>query len=419
MTTFKKPHIYASTILPMGKNNIEALNRFVGAHKRYQSPTEFGSHGEVEAKEEGSFEMTGHGIMLTPGNYDFCNWLHADVSEFAARNKKYGLSLYKSGLAVLGLQPDGAACSIDQIKEMAGQLTYKITDCIFPVLNEGQQLMLSAVLQTDKLAESWYKVQAYSLVVCEENPFAGMKAKDVKTQYSSTIEAYTDWIVSAQDIGDGMLFIGMAGMLYLGKRQEEIDKILRDILFLKSCNKMSHHVHSLLWSLRKRLQNLKDESKKGNYKTLKTNNEKICGLTDVLSKIQVYDRMLERETGEIAKHWKEDSCGQESCFVDSVCEAFADEVEKSIDRSGTISQLTKDLEVLSLELENRLELLMTRDSMTLNVILLVLTIISLLGIGEVAGFSETQWKIVGLVILPFGLASLIYLRNYFKNFLKG
>ncbi|MEA1875921.1 MAG: hypothetical protein U9N86_03575 [Bacteroidota bacterium] len=416
MIKYKDPKIYAATILPFGKNNIESLNRFVGSHKRYTSPTEFGSAGEVSQKEEGSFSMQNHGILLTPEAYSFCSYLQASVSEYHDREKKYGLSLYKSGLSVLGINLENDF-SVDRLKQITGQLSYKITDCVFPVLNEGQQSILSATLQTDDLSKSWYKTQVYSFISCEDSPFGTLEPEEILENNSADVEALTDWVLSYHKMDNGILFIGMAAMLYIGKHCAETDEVLRQILYLKTCNKVSHHQHSALWSFRKQLQNLKESGKQGNYKILKSNNESICSHNDVLSKIQVFDNSLEKETEIIAQQWEQTN-KVENKFHQLISDSFSDEVEKSIERSKTINLLTKELEVLSSELENRLELLMTRDSMTLNIILLILTIISLLGVGEVVGFNQKQWTIVALVILPFTMISFIYLRNFLKNFNK-
>lgn len=416
MINYNNPKIYAATILPIGKNNIESLNRFVGSHKRYTSPTEFGSTGEVTQKEEGSFSMQKHGILLSPESYSFCSYLKANVSEYDDKDKKFGLSLYKSGLSVLGMRLENAF-SVDKLKQITGQLSYKITDCVFPVLNEGQQSIVSATLQSDDLSKSWYKTHVYSLISCEESPFGTLEPDEILKTNSNDVEALTDWVLSSHKLENGILFIGMAAMLYIGKHNTKTDDILRQILYLKTCNKVSHHQHTVLWSFRKQLQNLKESGKRGNYKILKTNNESICSHNDILSKIQVFDNLLEKETEIIAHQW-EDTHLVEDELHNLISEGFSDEVEKSIERSKTINLLTKELEVLSSELENRLELLMTRDSMTLNIILLILTIISLLGVGEVVGFNQKQWTIVALVILPFSMISFIYLRNFLKNFNK-
>lgn len=416
MVIYKNPRIYAATLLPVGKNNIELLNRFVGSHKRYTSPTEFGSLGEVSYKKEGTFSLLNHGILLTPESYSFCSYLQANVSEYHDKEKVYGLSLYKSGLTVLGLHLDNDF-SVDKLKQLISQLSYKITDCVFPVLNEGQRSILSATLQVDDLSKSWYKTQSYSLVTCEVTPFESLDPIEILNMYSAELEVVTDWVISYHKIDDGVLFVGMASMLYVGKRNTLIDEILKQMLYLKSCNKMSQYIFALLWSFRKQLQSLKESCKKGNYKILKRNNDKLCKLNDVLLKIEVFDDLLGKATEEIGLQWKKTDMIDDE-FYNLISDSFLDEVEKSRERRNTINLLIKELSVLGSELENRLELLMTRDSMRLNIILLSLTIISLLGIGEVVGFTKKQWTVVVLVVFVFCIILVVYLRGFIKIFIK-
>lgn len=416
MIKYKNPQIYISTLLPVGKSGIESLNRFVGAHKRYTSATEFGSVGEVKHKEDGTFTMQNHGILLSPVSFDFCSYLKANIAEYSAKDKKYGLSIYKNGLSVLGININ-KNISVDKLKQLSGQLSYKITDCVLPVLNEGQQSLVSALLQTKDLSSSWTKIASYSLAVSEESPFESTDPQEILKNHSAQIEAYTDWVISSHKLDEGLLFIGMSGILYLGKRNPNIDKCLKLLLFLKSCNKISHQLHTLLWSVRKKLHELKVCSKNGNYRILKKINDDICSLNDTLSKIKIYDNFLRDETILISQQWKESKEINDS-LKNFIFPQFNDEADKSLERDNTIKQLIKEFEILGSELENRLELIMTKDSMTLNTILLALTVISALSIGEVVGFNQKQWVVVAIVIIVFGIISFSYLKNMLKIFYK-
>jgi hypothetical protein len=360
--------------------------------------------------------MDAHGILLTPEAYEFSSYLHANISTYDNPDEKYGLSIYKSGLSILGMSTD-KSLSASELKNLTASLTYKIPDTLLPILNEGQQTLLSAILQTDKDLKTRYKIKSYSLITCEESPFDSSDPEEMLNKQSIEIEILTDWIISWYKLPKGILFIGMAGSLYIGNRDTQTDSVLRRILYLQTLNNLSHYLHSLLWSVRKQLQNLKESGKEANYKVLKSNNEHICVLNDLLAKIEVYDHLLQNETHEIAEKWKSME-GNDEHLHRKIRDKFSDEIEKSTERGTTIEQLKRELEVLSSELENRLELIMTRDTMTLNIILLVLTVISVLGIGEIVGFDSTQWLIVAVVIVPFGAVSIWYLRNFLKNFHK-
>jgi membrane protein implicated in regulation of membrane protease activity len=45
-------------------------------------------------------------------------------------------------------------------------------------------------------------------------------------------------------------------------------------------------------------------------------------------------------------------------------------------------------------------------------------VISVLGVAEVVGFTEEQWKVVVVVLLPFVFLTVFYMRNFLKNFNK-
>ena len=95
---------------------------------------------------------------------------------------------------------------------------------------------------------------------------------------------------------------------------------------------------------------------------------------------------------------------------------FEHEIEKSENREITLQQLSDEISVLTSELENKLELIMTKDNMHLNLILLILTIISILGVAEVLDFSREQWEVVAAFVVPFGLFVIYYVYNFLRNF---
>ena len=410
------PTIYTSTWLPIGKSNMEALNRFVGAHKRYTTPTEFGNSGYVENMESGVFKVKNHGVFLTPVAYEFANYLHANIKEEYNSEKVYGLSVYKNGLAGIGISVQ-EELTTDEIKFISGKLAYKIVDCIFPILNDVQQSLISTIIREPILSKAHHKIQVYSLIKAKEISVPGSNSTEILKNDSDSIESITDWVTDHTSFSNCHVFIGMDATLCIGEVNSETEKALRLIQFLLTCNKSSHHLHSLLWSLRKKVHSLREKSDEANYKILKSNNEEICTYNTLLLKLKVFDSLLKEETAEMAGIWQELNWGK-SEFSHRIYHRYLDEVEKSENRKITINQLTEELDVLSTELENKLELIMTRDSMTMNIILLVLTIISLFGVGEVAGFTEKQWGIVAIVMVPFTTVTLIYLNNYIKNFKK-
>jgi hypothetical protein len=412
----QNPEIHTATWLPFGRNEMEALNRFVGSHKKYTSPTEFGIGGIVNDLGKGSFTMKNHGIFLVPVDYSFTNYLHARLKEDYHSNREYGLSVYKNGLTALGVSHNGQM-DIDDAKMITGQLTYQFTDCVFPVLNDVQQSLISSLYEEEDLSRARHKIHSYSLVTCDPDGIEYKSSEELLQAHPNTVEALTDWIIAHTTIENCHIFMGMAAILCVGKPTRELKEALRYVLYLQTCLKTSQRMHSLLWSLRKRIHNVRNSIKVSNYKNLKENNELICVLNDHLSKLKVFDGLLRKETMEMAEKWNEVTFPPDD-FKERVHHRYRDEVEKSDNREATISQLTEELAVLTSEVENRLELIMTRDNMRLNIILLILTIVSVLGVAEVVGFSKEQWQVVAAFLLPFTFITIIYIRNFLKNFNK-
>jgi hypothetical protein len=351
-----------------------------------------------------------------PEKYQFTTFLQARLKESYYDDNELGFGIHKNGLATLGVSHSGIL-SIDEAKLITGKLTYKFADCVFPVLNEVQRSLLSSVYDEKEIMSAPHKIYSYSLIkgICPEWDYNS--TDEILQKHPHVIDALTDWIIDHTTMGNCQIFMGMAAVLCLGDPDEETDNILKFILYLQTCMKTSQRLHSLLWSLRKRIQNIRNNIKNSNYKTLKENNELICELNDNLSKIKVFDELLRNETDEMTSLWDKIHF-EDSRFKERISENFRDEVEKSENREATIQQLTEELNVLTSEVENRLELIMTRDNMRLNIILLILTVISVLGVAEVVGFTEEQWKVVVVVLLPFVFLTVFYMRNFLKNFNK-
>ena len=149
---------------------------------------------------------------------------------------------------------------------------------------------------------------------------------------------------------------------------------------------------------------------------MKQTNEKICVLNDMLSKLKVFDQMLRYETKILSEDFNKARKNNNSPIHQKLATDFEYEIEKTENRSVTLDQLSEEVNGLSSELENRLELIMTKDNMQLNLILLILTVISILGVAEVQGFSKEQWEIVVAFLIPFGIFILFYVRKLMKNY---
>lgn len=412
----KNIEAYSATWLPFGRSNMEALNRFVGSHKKYTSATEFGIKGSIKDMGEGAIAMKEHGVFLTPIEYDFTGFLKAVLREESNTSKEFGVYLSKFGLATLGIDiEEKEALTTDEVKIICGKLNYKFSSCVMPLLTDVQQGLVNSLYEVSRSADIGYKLHSYSLVKCTIDEASDMGNSDQFLEnFGAEVASITDWVMDHTTIDGCHIFVGMAACLCVGATTPQVEAYLQNLMYVHSCHKTAQRLHSLLWSIRRQIQNYRKEISSGSYKILKKTNDQICVTNDLLSKISVFDQMLRDETrllfDDVEEKFSSGSLGVH------LIKDYEHEIEKSENRDVTIQQLMEEVNVLSSELENRLELIMTKDNMQLNLILLVLTVISILGVAEIIGFSKEQWGVVGVFLGPFGVFILFYLRKFLKNY---
>lgn len=409
--------VFTAAWLPFGRSNMEALNRFVGSHKKYTSATEFGVEGCIQNMAKGTITMKEHGIYLRPVDYDFTGFLKAVLTQESSSAGEYGLHISKTGLTSLGLAlEDGEALTPDEVKILCGKLNYKFSPCVMPLLTDVQQSLVAGLYEVPEAKEVGYKLHSYSLVKCNLKDVTMKDSAEILEKYSLEIASLTDWVIHHESINGCHIFIGMAACMCVGETNAETDALLQNILYVNTCQKTAQRLHSLLWSCRRQIQLLRDDIRDGSYKVLKQSNEKICTLNDKLSKLKVFDQMLRDETSYVYSEYHKSGTNDGTLMKSKLEAEFDYEIEKSENRSVTLDQLLEEVNVLGSELENRLELIMTKDNMQLNLILLILTVVSILGVAEIQNFSREQWEIVTVFLFPFGLFILFYIRKLIKNY---
>ncbi len=415
-TTFSDIQVFNAAWLPFGRSNMEALNRFVGSHKKYTSATEFGVDGCINDMARGSIKMHEHGIFLSPIDYNFTGFLKAKLTQEHASKDDYGLNISKNGLTCLGisLEPQNKL-SLDEVKIVCGKLNYNFSNCVMPLLTDVQQSLVASLYEVADAKEAGYKLHSYALVKCKIDDEAADSTAFLE-KYSQEVASLTDWVMHHETIDGCHIFVGMAACLCVGETNQNIDCLLQDLLYVNTCQKTAQRLHSILWSCRRQIQLLRDDTQNGSYTLLKQTNEKICVLNDMLSKLKVFDQMLRYETKILSEDFNKARKNNNSPIHQKLATNFEYEIEKSENRSVTLDQLSEEVNGLSSELENRLELIMTKDNMQLNLILLILTVISILGVAEVQGFSKEQWEIVVAFLIPFGIFILFYVRKLMKNY---
>lgn len=405
--------LYNSVWLPFGRSNMEALNRFVGSHKKYTTPTEFGVQGSIDNMLKGSIQMKEHGVFLTPVDFDFTGFLKAKVKKNYEDKQEHGLSIYKNGLSVLGIELQNQI-GIDSAKIMSGKLNQNFASLVLPLLTDIQKSILSGLYGEEKLELLSHKLHSYSLLKCELEKHQFESTDQIIEQFPNYIDAFTDWIISHHTIDGCHIFIGMAGCICIGKTNEKVESLLKYILYQQTCMKTAQRLHSLLWTIRRKIHNVRQDIRKSKYRLLKESSDVICELNDTLSKISVFDQLLQYETKDLYSEIQ--SLENNNHLSNELIKNYIYELEKSENREITVQQLNKELSVLSSELENKLELIMTKDNTQLNLILLILTVISVLGVAEANNFTQQQWGIVMIFLLPFSFFIFMYVRKLRKNY---
>lgn len=407
--------IFSMTWLPIGRSNMEALNRFVGAHKQYSTPTEFGITGVISDMSLGYVSMEKHGVFLTPCKADMSGFLKANLKSSVNAENELGLSMYKSGLTSLGVIID-KVINLEDAKIISGKLNYNFSKYVFPLLTGVQQSLISKLYSEKEISNVEHKLHSYSVICCEIENLNCETTDDFIKKFPGYLDSYTDWLLSNTSINGCLIFIGTAGCVCIGKPNKEVEDLLRYISYQKTCHKIAQRLHSLLWSLRKQIQLIRNEIKESNYRILKANNEKVCELNDALAKIRVFDQTLRTETIGQFEEISALAVFSNSNFCSDLIRDFKYEIEKSENRDITIKQLQEELKSLSMELDNKLDLIMTRDSMQLNMILLFLTVISVLGVAEVLKFSKEQWQVVGIFLTMAVIFLIYYLKKLITNY---
>ncbi|PWD99798.1 magnesium transporter CorA family protein [Marinilabilia rubra] len=412
--SFDNPTIISSAWLPFGRSDMEALNRFVGAHKRYSAPTEFGSIGEITDLSNGTIRMDHHGIFLVPVDFEFTGFLKANVQSSTDNSNQYGLSIYKNGLTGLGITLE-TKLRAEDIKVLTGKLSDGFSDYVFPILTDVQKSLVAGIYNEKSINNLRNKFHTYSVTIGEQKELQTLSSSEVLENFQSEIEVITDWVVFHTTTNDCHIFAGMAGCLIIGTPTKEMVELFRQLMFTQVCQKTAQRMHSHLWALRRQLELIRQNLQRGSYIDLKNNHQKICEINDVLSHTEVFENKLRYEIKDLHHKFKE-SINASDPLIEFISQNFAHELEKAENRESTVLQLSSEVGVINDEMENKLELIMTKDNMQLNLVLLILTVISAFSIAEIMNFSFEQWGLVALFIIPFTLFVLIYLRKMVKEY---
>ncbi|MEE4258687.1 MAG: hypothetical protein V2I62_02935 [Bacteroidales bacterium] len=422
--SFFNPSIVICEWLPMGRNNMSALNRHLGSHKQYKAPTEFGMEGVVEDISKGQFKMKNSGCFLEPVDFTFSGSLKATLKNNFKDQQAKGVELDKDGCCYIGLKLKNKV-PIDKTKELIGKTEIEFTRQFVPLLADNQVDLLECAYGVDDIIASPFALSSYSMVVTDA--LIGADNKEVaindteefikSEEFSNVLMPVTDWIISHFTIKGCHIFIGMKAMVCIGPYPEPVKELLKGILFQKTILNVSMRMFSNLWAKNKRLTSISESIPKATYKLLKDFNVELGKINNHFSRQNVVSDMMIDAIKKKRTNWDKLIAENKLFQRLDTGEGLKEEQEKSEDRILIIKQMYIDIEGLRDQLQQRMSLIMTKNGQQLNLTLLVLTLISVLGIADIFGFTFRKTILVIFVVAPFiyfAIRSFIRYRKHFN-----
>ncbi|MBN2653443.1 MAG: hypothetical protein JXR63_13775 [Spirochaetales bacterium] len=410
----QRPAIVSTQWIPLGKNNITALNRFIGSHKQYTEPTEFGIKGCFKDISRGSFKMQEKGILLTPKRFDFSSFVEMEIEdEFGFA----GIKLDSSGYARIGIEAEKPHLCTNLLKSISSDLNFRFVKGLYPVLTDSQIDLLQSIYGTKEIIDKPFYTSAYPLFVAEA---ITDKEKKILTgeQKNKAILALTDWIIYSFECDNSEIFVGISGILCLGAPSEELKKILDHIIFTQSIFTVSQRLYDRTNALSRIIHNFRDEIPRSKLKKLTRINDYTTEAASDFSRLEVLNNMLNASIQTMQAKWEE--MPQSLCLSEEIAirikSAYNDELDKASDREINLSHLKNELENVDENLNQRMNQIITKNSEFMNIILLLMTVLTVVGFGDIFGLSLIQKIIVLGIMLPFMFTALFYIKNYLTNY---
>lgn len=409
--SFINPKLVVCEWIPMGVNNLISLNRHLGSHKKYTAPTAFGMRGEVKNLEEGTFKMESSGCFLQPVEFTISGELKATLKSHYSDSEAKGLEIDKDGACFIGLEFNNRI-DIPKVKDIIGIVEAQFASQFLPILTETQLSLLKCSYGTCDNVKLCESISSYSMVIAEG---VGMEIESTqdfldRDSTKNLLSPVTDWIIDHFSSGGCHVFIGMKALVCVGVPDARLANLLKNILFQYTLFNISLKLYSTIWTSMKTLSVMGQTIPVSNYKVLKEDNYRLAELQNEFSKQKIVCEQIKNTVESKLNSFINDT--DMSCvFYSNVKKGYEEEVEKALDRSVLIDQMTIDIQALRDQLQQRMSLIITKNGERLNLILLVLTLFSVIGIGEVMGFSTDKLLLVIVVLSPF---ILIVIRNFIQ-----
>lgn len=405
--------ILSAQWIPMGINNLIALNRFLGSHKGYESGTEFGIKGNFSNIKQGTFDMTQKGVMLKPGKFDFNHFVNMDMEDNEGHLGVYADSL---GHVRIAAKTDPCENGYEQhiLKELSGKLNRRMVQGFYPVLSETQQDMLHTLYGSDNLVQEPFRTISYSLIIAES---CSIPIRDTATILKAQKDIFApicDWLTDHFSYNSCHIFVGQSACICIGEPDESLKSYLHHLLFIKSLYQVSQRLYARISSLSKDIQQSRNAISGAQLKHLTRINKKSTQFAAYFARLDTLDKTI------ISAIEKQRSIYDRFCRdhaeLSLLQTDFSIEIEKSSDRTVIIDHLKNELDNLNEASAQRMDEMMSQNGEFMNIVLLVMTILTIVGFGDIFGLSIKQNLIIAGIMLPFIVVAFVYIRNYFKNY---
>jgi hypothetical protein len=417
---FVNPKLVVCEWIPMGVNNLVSLNRHLGSHKKYTAPTAFGMKGEVQNLEDGTFKMESSGCFLQPVHFTISGELKAIIKNHHSDTDAKGLDIDKDGACYIGLEFD-RQIEIAHIKDIIGNIETQFASQFLPILTDTQMSLLKCSYGTKDSSKLCESLSSYAMVITD-----GVGVNITSTQEfledesaKNLLTPITDWIIDHYSTNGCHIFIGVKALVCVGVPDAQLCNLLKKVLFQYTLFNISLRLYSTMWANMKILSGMGQTIPNSNYKDLKADNNKLADLQNDFSKHKIVCEQIKKTVESKLNTLEEDISGKKSPLYSNLKKGYLEEVEKSQDRSVLIDQMTIDIQALRDQMQQRMSLIITKNGERLNLTLLVLTIFSVIGIGEVLGFSTDKVLLVTVVLSPFILFVIKGFIQYRKDYKDG
>jgi hypothetical protein len=415
------PAILVNQWVPMGRNDLTALNRFLGSHKRYTSATEFGIEGRMGDLDRGSFQMEREGVLLRPSAYEFSTFVDLEMTD---RDGTVAMHVDHAGTARASVRhrASDTGChwvDVVDVKRTAAQLEHRLVRGFYPVLTEPQRDLLETLYGSERLTRETYRTVTYALVIAPRLSVPVSSARSFLEEHPQALTGFTDWIQHAFSAHGCHVFVGMAGTVVVGKPTPEVRHLLEHILTAQTLFAMSQRLYSRISAMSRRIENARRAIPHARLRRLAAINRETSVTRTEVARLQVLDRMF---TQPLAV--QRDACQRLLAEMDLttkagwLAEQYAIQLDIAADRELNQVQLETEISGLVDALGQRTDEIMTRNGEFMNIVLLVMTILSVVGFGDIFGFSARQMIVLVAIMVPFALVAVFYINHFVRNYVN-